>query len=220
MVTRHKYSEEELQWLRDHIKETTYSDLSRDFGDKFGVFISANSLKGYCHKHGLTNGNNSKYQKNNVPYNKGKKMNFNSPEAEARSKATRFKKGRKNPKAKPLGSEMMVRGYRSVKVQNDHPIPIYNWKEKHRILYEEVYGEVPENHVLVFINGNKEDIRIENLMAVHKRAIPVFFNLYGYSGDSDLDQAHWMMARLIADANYAARTKLDIPLAISLSNLS
>lgn len=43
------------------------------------------------------------------------------------------------------------------------------WKAVHRLLWVERHGPVPAGHVVVFRNGDKTDLRLENLECVSRR---------------------------------------------------
>lgn len=102
--------------------------------------------------------NSRRYQfpKGAVPHNKGKKM---SPEQYEKCKATMFKKGNETHNKKPVGTERICRdGWIEVKVADPG-----TWKAKHRIVWEEAHGEIPKGYKVVFKNGDRKDVRLENL---------------------------------------------------------
>jgi hypothetical protein len=79
---------------------------------------------------------------------------------------TQFKAGQRGNKWLPIGSERInADGYRDRKVQDTGYTP-RDWVGVHKLLWIEHHGEVPQGHAVVFRNGNKEDIRIENLELV------------------------------------------------------
>lgn len=49
------------------------------------------------------------------------------------------------------------------------------WELKHRLVWQQKYGKIPEGSCLIFLNGNRQDCRIENLMLI-KRSILVVLN--------------------------------------------
>ena len=74
---------------------------------------------------------------------------------------TTFKKGKVPANKKPLAYERKtVDGYWEVKVAYPNV-----FKAKHRILWEEYYGPIPEGKVITFIDGNPDNITIGNLRA-------------------------------------------------------
>ena len=105
----------------------------------------------------------SRFCKGHVPANKGVK----GWQAGGRSAETRFKKVTVNGKAakllQPLGTERITKdGIRQRKIRMDGP-PQRRWKAVHTILWEEHHGPVPDGHIVVFRNGDRSDIRLENL---------------------------------------------------------
>lgn len=103
------------------------------------------------------------FKKGIVPYTKGKKAEeWMSPEGLARSAAARFQKGQRPANWRPIGSERInVDGYIEVKVEDGKP-----WRHKHRVLWEEAHGSVPDGYMVSFIDGNKQNVELSNLKLV------------------------------------------------------
>jgi hypothetical protein len=71
----------------------------------------------------------------------------------------------------PIGKEYISNaGYLMRKVNND-PNEANRWKPVHVIVWEEKHGAVPENCMVAFRDGNKQNIIIENLELVTRREI-------------------------------------------------
>jgi len=105
------------------------------------------------------------------PHNKGRK----GWHPGGRAEKTRFKAGKRNGNAvesyQPIGTERITKyGYRQRKVNDDMPVH-HRWKSVHVILWEEANGPVPEGHALSFRNGDKADIRIDNLELISRREL-------------------------------------------------
>lgn len=72
--------------------------------------------------------------------------------------------------AKPIGSEVFKGGYWWVKIA-DNPLPknytsaerMKNWRQKHRLIYEQAHGPVPDGYLVVFLNGDRNDFELDNL---------------------------------------------------------
>ena len=100
-----------------------------------------------------------RFKKGYVPPNKGKKM---SPEVYEKVKETMFKKGNSPVNHREVGSERInVDGYIEIKVAEPN-----RWKLKHRIIWEQVNGEIPKGYNVQFKNHNTQDCRIENLYII------------------------------------------------------
>lgn len=69
---------------------------------------------------------------------------------------------------KPIGTESIAHGeYLSLKVGDGE------WEFKHRALYKQYYGEIPEGYVVVFANKDRTDFSKENLIAVDKNKLKI-----------------------------------------------
>ena len=103
------------------------------------------------------------FQKGHTPHTKGKRAEeWMSTEGLARSAASRFQKGQRPANWRPIGSERInVDGYIEVKVEDGKP-----WRHKHRVLWEEAHGSVPDGYMVSFIDGNKQNVELSNLKLV------------------------------------------------------
>ena len=100
-----------------------------------------------------------RFKKGSIPPNKGKKM---SPEVYEKVKETMFKKGKSPVNHREVGSERInVDGYIEIKVAEPN-----RWKLKHRIIWEQVNGEIPKGYNVQFKNHNPKDCQIENLYLI------------------------------------------------------
>jgi len=83
------------------------------------------------------------------------------------SRATQFKPGNLPASWVPIGSETVdTYGYRKTKVRDGAQPAVYNWEFNHVLLWQRHNGPVPKGHKVVFRNGDKADIRIENLECI------------------------------------------------------
>ena len=109
----------------------------------------------------------TQFQKGLVPQNKGLRRPGWAP---GRMAETQFKPGKLSGAAAmklvPIGTEVLDdAGYRKRKIRDDAPpnMSRLNWKFVHVIAWEEAHGPIPTGHCLAFRNGDKTDIRTENL---------------------------------------------------------
>lgn len=106
------------------------------------------------------------FKKGNKSFNQGKKqVDYMTPEAIERTKATQFKPGQKVWNAKPIGYERVtVGGYIEVKVEEPNV-----FKAKNRIVWEKHFGPIPKGYNVQFKNGIKTDFSPENLYLISRR---------------------------------------------------
>ena len=103
----------------------------------------------------------TRYKKGNVPPNKGKKV---SAEVYEKMKPHMFKKGETPLNYRPVGSERVnVEGYVEIKVADPK-----TWKLKHRVIWEEAHGPIPEGYNIQFKDGNSLNVQLDNLYMISK----------------------------------------------------
>jgi hypothetical protein len=88
--------------------------------------------------------------------------------AGGRSVEHQFKPGQLPHNTVPVGTEVIgVDGYLKRKISDSRQSHArFNWKFVHVLVWEEHHGPVPKGHRLSFKNGDKADIRIDNLELV------------------------------------------------------
>lgn len=103
--------------------------------------------------------------------------NFQSKTIKCYKEKHRIKSGIKSY-SYPIGAERISHGYTLIKIAQPNV-----WREKHRVIYESVFGNIPKGCKLVFLDGNKQNCNIENLRLVkdHEEA---YLNKMGYTGIS------------------------------------
>ena len=101
-----------------------------------------------------------RFRKGQAPANKG----LRRPGWHAgRMKETQFKKGHVGTRTRAIGDTRLVDGYVYRKISNIPGVWTRNWKLEHFIVWEAVHGPVPHGYALVFKNGDRPDIRLENI---------------------------------------------------------
>lgn len=109
-------------------------------------------------------GTASRFQKGQAPANKGlRRPGWHR----GRMRETQFQKGVRQGVAvhlyQPIGTERLSKeGYLQRKVNDDFPLQA-RWKAVHTLVWEAANGPVPKSYALVFKNGDKRDIRLDNL---------------------------------------------------------
>lgn len=108
-------------------------------------------------------GRAGRFRKGLRPWNAGRK----GWQAGGRAAETQFRPGHRPSNWKPIGHERRCRdGYLWRKVRDGSSPSTYNYEPVHKLLWEEAHGPIPEGHAVAFNNGNKNDLRVENLELV------------------------------------------------------
>lgn len=162
----HKYTEEEHNFLRAFIPGHTYKEIVAEYNKTFSEPITEMRVKGYMANHKINNGLTGRFKKGHIPANKG-----THPLSVGRMSETQYKKGNLPHNTKPVGYERITKdGYIEVKVKMrpSNPKCNDNFVLKHRLVWEEAYGPIPEGHNVIFLDGNKMNVELENLALVDK----------------------------------------------------
>ena len=164
-MTRHKWAEEEVEFIREIYPYYENKEISKMVKEKFGFEVSARNLLNVSHKHKFPKKaipNSGCYRKGDVPWNKGKGM---SDEVKEKVKKTWFKKGNTPINHRPVGStRITVDGYKEIKIAEPN-----RWALYHRYLYEKAHGvKLAKNEAVIFADGDKSNFDIDNLVKVSR----------------------------------------------------
>ena len=111
-------------------------------------------------------GEKTRFARNMPGWNKGKKQSdYMSPEKIEKTKATRFQKGQDPHNTVPIGTERISKdGYIEIKIRHlkNGEANNKNFVSKHRMIYEQNFGPIPDNCNVEFIDGNKRNFEPSN----------------------------------------------------------
>lgn len=156
-VKQHRWTEEEKEYFMKIVPGRHYDEILELMNTKFDHQFRISQISGAAKRFGVKTGFDGRYKKGNIPKNKGTK-------GLTGANKTSFKKGMRAYNHKPVGSERISRdGYIEVKVAEPN-----TWRSKHRMVWEEVNGPVPKGYALLFGDGNKKNVNIENLLLVSR----------------------------------------------------
>ena len=182
------YPPEVQEYIKAHYKGTGRQQMCDQLKEKFGIEYRPSQIKGFYARFHLDSGINGYFLKGQESHNKGKKL---TPEEYKRLSKTMFKKGNAPHNALPVGSEIKRDGYWWVKTAEPA-----TWEQKHRLLWQQVNGPIPEGMIIAFKDGDSENITIENLFMLTKSEHTAM-NRWGYrSQDPDITEAGLAVIKL------------------------
>lgn len=189
-----------LEFVAENVKGRTSEELTEMVNERFNSDFTLQQIRSYKKRHRLTSGLNFEFKPGHVPWIKGKKgLIFPG------SEKGWFQEGMQPHNTDEVGTEVVRSdGYTAIKVkekgkQNER------WRFKHVVLWEKHHGPVPEGHKVIFLDGNKENINIENLDLVSTRVhLEMVRNGMRFS-DPELTK----VSKSIAELNVAIRIKKE-----------
>jgi hypothetical protein len=136
-----------------------------------GLAKSAAYLAKHCRlQRGSTIGAQFRFQKGHVPANKGLKRPAGW--GPGRMKETQFRTGVPSWRNMPIGGTRAIDGYLYRKVSDVPNVPwTVNWTLEHHRIWAAVHGPVPKGFALIFRNGDRTDIRLDNLQLLTRREL-------------------------------------------------
>ena len=165
-MKQHKYTQEEKEFLREFVPGHSYKEIQQAFTDKFKWDITLGQIRDYIHNNHLNTGRTGRFEKGHISCNKGKKIHHNG------IKEWWFKKGHIPKNLRRVGAERInVDGY--IEIKTEATKISQKWKLKHRMIWEQENGEIPQGYVIIFKDGNKLNTDIDNLMLVSRKVLAV-----------------------------------------------
>jgi hypothetical protein len=169
----HKYTPEHINWLRDNRDAMSESELAAALNVKFNANVSqasiSNALKRYGIKVSPGNANRGQFKQGSIPWNTGLKgvNGDNNP--------GQFKPGLIPSNHLPVGSvRYKADGYLDIKISEGNR----KWRALNRVVWEQYHGEIPDNHVVIFLDSNPHNCDIENLKLISRGELALL-NRYG-----------------------------------------
>lgn len=167
---RRLYSPEEIAWLTEH-RTLSLKECHRQFVETFNrQDITPAKLHGLRKNAKLKTGRTGHFEKGQAPWSKGRKLGNNPGSAR-----TQFRKGQNPHNTKGPGHESIGNdGYIWIVTDRRNPwTGASTWRvHKHRWLWEQMNGPVPDGHVLKCLDGNKHNTDPANWQAIPRGLLP------------------------------------------------
>lgn len=182
------WTEAERVFIKYEYQDHPIPELTRMLNKRFGAQRTEGSVKAALSRFGFKSGRDGRFKKGNRP----------SPKAGAKGpNRTSFKKGRKPHTWRPIGTERITKeGYLQRKV-SDTGNTVRDYVEVHRLLWEEHHGPIPGGHVVIFKDGDRTNIVIENLMLVSRADHAVMCKMGFYNGAAETKDAALLLVQII-----------------------
>lgn len=180
----HRYTDEEKKFLKEFAPGHSWQEIIDTFRNRFGVELSVHRLSAVLCEYGIRTNTRDKYTEEEklflqeyIPvhtrketisaYRKrfGKELSYielNNFMQYYHISADHERSRRK----KPVLSETVAKdGYVYIKISGE---PV-KWIKKHRYIWEQTYGEIPEGFLHAFADGNRKNCELANLRLISKR---------------------------------------------------
>lgn len=179
------YSDKELAWIEAH-KSQQRPVAHAKFCAKFKRDdVTLSNYASLCKRKGWLTGRTGHYEPGQPPVNKGKKMAFNPNSAR-----TQFKKGQRPHTYKGPGHEMICPkdGYIYLIVAEENPHTGSKTRRvlKHKWLWEQANGQMPDGMCLKCLDGDRTNTDLSNWEMIPRALLPRLDGRFG-RGYEDAD---------------------------------
>jgi hypothetical protein len=196
------FNGDQVAFIRTNAKCLSNQVLTDLVNLEFGLSVTRQQVKTFKHNHKISSGLTGHFEKGRNPANKGTKGIYN-----VGGNRTSFKKGQRPKNYKPVGTERIDRdGYLLIKAFDDGPWH-KRWRHKHRVLWEDVKGPVPRGHCLIFLDGNKQNIDLENLQMITQKQLVRLNQNHLISDNAELTKTGIIVADIYCKIGARKKTK-------------
>ena len=204
-----KYSADEMAWLEDnHLM--VISEYHAGFVARFGRNdVSAANLHALRKRRGWKTGRSGCFEKGAVPHNKGKKCTPGTGGCHPNARKTQFKKGNLPHNTKYVGHERISKdGYIEVSIAETNPHTGFHRRYvlKHRHLWEQKHGPIPDGTALKCLDGDKTNCDPSNWEPVDRALLPRLSGRYGRDYENAPDELKPVIM-MLSKLELAARRK-------------
>ena len=182
----YKWTETELEYLREIAKGKYISEIVELMSKKFNYPFRKTQIKSAMTKYKIKNGMKSKVPKGLKPWNKGLQIGNSHIH-----------------NLKNVGDEY-INSDGFVMIKLDNPT---RWVHKHRYLYEQQFGEIPKDKVIIFLDGDKTNLSLDNLYCITRKQLMKMNQNNLFYNNPELTSTGAELANLMLKINEVSKNK-------------
>lgn len=180
--TRHNriMTDEEAEYMATIIPGRQSNEIARIMNEKYGIGLTADQVRSWKKNHKCPSGYDTKYRPGEPSWITGKRF-------PGRTNSGCWSTGHIAFNNVPIGTIRKHGGYWHIKTRDGKKNN--NWTQYHRYIWEKEHGPVPEGHKLIFRDGNKDNVSLDNLVCISIADAAVAVMHYGLTDDPDINDA-------------------------------
>ena len=182
------FTDEIRKFIYENNSGRTAAQLTEMVNARFRKTLTVTQIKAFRKNHHLVSGLTGRFEPGHIPSNKGRK-GFHAPGSEKGW----FKKGGIPHNHVPVGTEVIATtGYLKVKVAEPDV-----WEFKHVLVWEKHNGKRKPGTKIIFLNGDRLDVRIENLKCISNAEHATMCKKSLYGSTAEVTEPSLQMVRVI-----------------------
>jgi len=209
------WTPDQLDWLRATRADQSLADLTAAFNRYWRTARTEGALTATCQRYGITGTRDTRFQPGQDAWNQGR----DGWSPGGASVTSRFQPGQISSNALPIGSvKRNGQGYWVIKIS--HGATSHrghspdNWLFCQRDLWQQHHGPIPAGHNILFLDGDRDHIDIDNLICLPRKVCGEWQRQIRVANATTLDERLLALdrARLKIRAYQLARDRLKLSL--------
>ena len=182
--TRYRWTDAEINYLKKIAKGKYISEICQLMSNRFSYEFRREQIKNLMSKYKIQNGMSRKPPKGREPWNKGVKVGNSHIH-----------------NLKDVGYEYIDReGFITIKLDNPT-----RWVRKHKYIYEQHYGKLDKNEVIIFLDGNKRNLDLDNMHCITRSQLLKMNKNHLFYNDAELTKLGAEVANLMIKIDEAKK---------------
>lgn len=190
MGTYNTYPSEQQEFLKVNAPLMSRRELTERFNIEFGTKKTVRAIKSYCNARGYNSSSDGKFQKGNVSWQTGlSSADFKAHYTEE-SYARMFNAMYYARDFLKVGDETVKNGEPWIVTSVDYNLPLEKRRiQKRRYVWQQLYGEIPQDHVIVCLDGDPMNCEPSNLYSMPKKFVPILGKSHWWFGNAEMTLA-------------------------------
>ena len=187
-ISSRDFTPEQEQFIREHQYELTRNQLADAFNERFGTHISGDKMKSWCQHRGIKNKNSGLFEDGNASWQRGLHGDEYWQHFSAETKAMVLQNLIDSNQTYRDGDVVIRHGCPAIykKVASGKGIDA-NLSYASKVEWEKHYGPIPDDSIIVHIDGDVMNYSIENLRMIPRSYLPILRHLGGLSDNTAMN---------------------------------
>jgi|SRR5690625_1314833 len=188
----HTWTEEQEEYMKSVVTGRSRMAIREEFNKEHNLDLTLNQIVGYMKRNNLKTGLTGRFEEGRKPWNRGLEgLNTGGEKGW-------FKRGEEPINYRTVGSERVDSkdGYVRIKVQDGGSYQ-ERWRHKHVVEWEKVNGKVPDNHVIAFLDTDRSNISLDNLVLLSRSELLLMSKNDLFSSDPEVTKTGLNLVKLM-----------------------
>jgi hypothetical protein len=199
-ISSRDFTPEQEQFIIERQYDMTREQLADKFNACFGTHISATKLKSWCNYRGIHNKNSGRFDDGNVSWQTGLDKDAYWSHFSEESKLSVIQH-LKDTNQKYKDGDIVIR----------HGLPfIYkktasgegmdaNLISASRVEWEKHHGKLPDTHIVIHMDGDVMNWKIDNLQSIPRKYLPIIRHLGGLTDSIEMNKTKLLYCKLFCE---------------------